>query len=692
MNRLTRRRLFRWAGGSVAVAAAGPHWPVLDAMAAKTNRLSAVSNPAHETSQPEFTALLVSWNGPRDDIPAIRVTVESDGGWSDWISLHVDHHVPEANGSPVYFNPLVQPGKSFAFDLSPDTARFVLVATVNTVSSTPHSLTGESDEGPDDPIELIDGFIIPRAGWGADESYRHNGQDPDKPIGWPPRYREIERVVVHHTDTAFGWEDPAAVVRAIYYYHAVVLDWTDIGYNFLIDGYGNVYEGRYGGPGVVGGHALEYNPGSIGVALIGNYSDTWPPAAAQDALVRLIQTRAPHIDPAVAADWIDWGDVPNICGHGDVIITACPGADIQAVLPSIRGRLGGTDPVYFPKPVLLYDPKIVSFSASPSLVEPGGLVEIRATVTTEGREPLRSQGPAPGFVYDEDDDFDSVGHHKVEERFRLAVDVVGSNGVRSPYRWGLGSSLEPGEEREIVGYIRMLDMGTRKLIPTVVREYVRHYEDEEIHDAVHVVHPLASRAADASEQGDRYFGETGHNVPVIFAEYWESQGGVNRFGFPLTEAFGERSATDGLTYLTQYFERARFEYHPELVDDSAEIQLGLLGTEMTAARLDETPFEPIEPFESQVDQFYFPETRHSTSYRFLEKWLAEGGVSVFGYPISEKFDEASPTDGRVRLVQYFERARFEYHPDESWAKQIKMGHLGREVLIERGWLPGPGVE
>ena len=109
-------------------------------------------------------------------------------------------------------------------------------------------------------------------------------------------------------------------------------------------------------------------------------------------------------------------------------------------------------------------------------------------------------------------------------------------------------------------------------------------------------------------------------------------------------------------------------------------------------RYEEEAFQPIEPFESTEELTYFPETEHSTSYRFLEYWLANGSVESFGYPISEKFEEASLTDGRIRLVQYFERARFEYHPDDEWSKQIKLGHLGRELLIRRGWLPGAWVE
>jgi hypothetical protein len=691
VTQLSRRRFLQLAGGGLAlttfrsfhptIARAGSNpgsKPVPGAVA------STVATPGDRSSE-NFSALFSTWHGSPERIPKIEVNIQlDDGSWNGWRALHVDHHVRQIQGAPTHFTPVLQPG--IAFDVraeDPADAALVQFSTGGALSDDAW-LLGAPDDA---EIPLIDGFIIPRARWGANENYRHQGQDPSAPIGWPPSYRDIERVVVHHTDTELGWENPAEVVRQIYYYHAVILDWTDIGYNFLIDVYGNVYEGRYGGPGVVGGHAFEYSRGSLGIAIIGNFNDASPPQATQESLVRLIRTRAPNVDSAVAADWLDWGDVPNICGHGDVIATDCPGTDVQAVLPTIRGQLAGSAPIEFPQPVRLYDPKILSFSAAPSLVDSDGLIELRATISQEGREPLLSQGPEPGFVYSESENFDSTGYAKIDRRFRLAVDVIGRDGVRNPYRWGFGEAIESGESREIVGYIRVEGMGARQLVPSIVQEYVGYYEEAAFAASIYVVHPLVSRASVDSSIGPHYVDATGHNVPAHFHEYWEEHGGLNRFGFPITEPFNERSRTDGTEYLTQYFERGRFEYHPELADKNRLVTLGLLGREATAMRHSESAFRPIEPFESTTEAWYFPETEHSTSYRFLEYWIEHGGLESFGYPISEKFEEVSLTDGRVRLVQYFERARFEYHPDDDWSKQIKLGHLGREILIRRGWMP-----
>ena len=93
-------------------------------------------------------------------------------------------------------------------------------------------------------------------------------------------------MIVHHTVTRDPETDPKATLRAIYQYHAVSRGWGDIGYNFLIDQQGTIYEGRFGGDSVVGGHALQYNWGSIGIAILGNYSDHSITDATRASLLR----------------------------------------------------------------------------------------------------------------------------------------------------------------------------------------------------------------------------------------------------------------------------------------------------------------------------------------------------------------------------------------------------------------------
>jgi hypothetical protein len=184
-----------------------------------------------------------------------------------------------------------------------------------------------------------------------------------------------------------------------------------------------------------------------------------------------------------------------------------------------------------------------------------------------------------------------------------------------------------------------------------------------------------------------YFEATGHTLRGAFQSYWQAHGGLAQFGYPRTEEFREISPTDGQTYVVQYFERARFEYHPELAGTGYEVLLGLLGQTVTANRMYEEPFKPATP-SANPGAHYYPETQHNLAPQFAARWNATGGLAVYGYPISEVFSEVSPTDGKTYIVQYFERNRFEYHPELAGTPyEVLLGLLGSEVLKPRGWLP-----
>ena len=175
---------------------------------------------------------------------------------------------------------------------------------------------------------------------------------------------------------------------------------------------------------------------------------------------------------------------------------------------------------------------------------------------------------------------------------------------------------------------------------------------------------------------DRLYPETGFTVPGVFVRYWEANGGLPVFGFPISDARMEKNEADGKEYLVQYFERNRFEYHPEFADTPNEVLLGLLGAELTAWR----QFPDGEPFENTVDKVFFPETKHSLSEPFLSYWRDNGGLAIFGYPISEPFGEKSDLDGKTYQVQYFQRNRFEYHPENQPPYHVLLGLLGHDVL------------
>lgn len=197
--------------------------------------------------------------------------------------------------------------------------------------------------------------VISRAAWGADESYRFDGQGHEI---WPRDYETARAIFVHHTATS-PTSDPAVAMRSIYYYHAVTLGWGDIGYHYVVDQFGNIYEGRYGteqgGQLVVAGHALGYNLGTLGISMIGNYQDGSPPTGAVQGLQEMVAWQAARygIDP-FASVWLTaqgahpdrWFD-DALMGHRDShnpARTSCPGDFLYSQLPAIRSYVASRIP------------------------------------------------------------------------------------------------------------------------------------------------------------------------------------------------------------------------------------------------------------------------------------------------------------------------------------------------------------
>ena len=178
-------------------------------------------------------------------------------------------------------------------------------------------------------------------------------------------------------------------------------------------------------------------------------------------------------------------------------------------------------------------------------------------------------------------------------------------------------------------------------------------------------------------------------IADVFRAFWEQNGGLMTFGHPFSKAVEQRDPQSGQVLIVQEFERARLEHHPELSGTPYEIQLGLLGYEDAAYRglLDTEPFQPQAPVpEDNEDCTYFWQTRHRVCSHFRAYWRSRGlefgdpGVSLreslalFGYPISEEF--VDPQTGM--RVQYFERARLEYHPEHAGTPhEVLPGQLER---------------
>ncbi|HWB23793.1 MAG TPA: N-acetylmuramoyl-L-alanine amidase [Gaiellaceae bacterium] len=191
--------------------------------------------------------------------------------------------------------------------------------------------------------------IVPRASWQADEAITH-GKTQYAPA--------LKLAIVHHTAGSNNYTEAEApaIVRGIEVYHVQGNGWNDIGYNFLVDRFGTVYEGRAGGidKNVIGAQAEGFNTGSVGVALIGNFARATPPPAMQNALVNLLAWRldVAHIDPLSTLIDKSRGNykyklgtpvkLRAISGHRDTGPSDCPGNAAYALLPTIAQRVSMT--------------------------------------------------------------------------------------------------------------------------------------------------------------------------------------------------------------------------------------------------------------------------------------------------------------------------------------------------------------
>lgn len=211
-------------------------------------------------------------------------------------------------------------------------------------------IDGQAAESAIDPIvdaKNVTGMpkVITRAGWGANEGTRCMGPDyDDKLVG----------ATVHHTAGSNNYTEAqsAGIVRGIYQYHAQTLGWCDIGYNALVDKYGNIFEGRYGGldKNVQGAHAGGFNTGTFGISMMGNYTSVAPSEAAIKSVGNMIgwRLKVAGIKPKGQIQMTSGGTsytkypygttvtLPTIFAHRDVGNTTCPGDSGYAQMDKIR--------------------------------------------------------------------------------------------------------------------------------------------------------------------------------------------------------------------------------------------------------------------------------------------------------------------------------------------------------------------
>lgn len=342
--------------------------------------LAAVSQPEKVTG---YATVGVTWKSgihiPDDDL-TIQVRSLKNGKWSDWAEAdYHDDHGPDAGSAeaagvrpgtdalvigdvdevqmraettdgiapPDLQLALVDPGLGKTVPQEPAIDTSKLAADAGPVESTSKSAYPTADPVPgevpssDGPIALsamkvtAKPTIYSRAQWGANEKMRDARS---------LHYGTVKAGFVHHTVNANNYTaaQVPALIRGIYAYHTQSRGWSDIGYNFLVDRFGRIWEGRYGGVtrNPVGAHTLGYNDVSFAMSAIGNFDIARPPAAMLAAYGKLMAWKLSLSNISATATRINLhGKYFNaINGHRDAGKTACPGRYLYAQLPNIRAQ------------------------------------------------------------------------------------------------------------------------------------------------------------------------------------------------------------------------------------------------------------------------------------------------------------------------------------------------------------------
>ncbi len=189
-----------------------------------------------------------------------------------------------------------------------------------------------------------------------------------------------------------------------------------------------------------------------------------------------------------------------------------------------------------------------------------------------------------------------------------------------------------------------------------------------------------------AQSDTRYFPETGRTVQGRFLQYWNDNGGLMQQGYPISTEMQERSDTDGKIYTVQYFERAVFEKHPENAYPF-DVLLSLLGVQKYKSKYPDGA--PNQRPNDEAGSVYFKDTGKRVGGSFLVYFNEFGGVPQQGLPISDEFQERSELDGKVRTVQYFERAVFEWNPDNTPPYNVLLAQLGTFAYKAKYEQPAP---
>jgi N-acetylmuramoyl-L-alanine amidase len=300
------------------------------------------------------------WSGP---VTAhVELRVREPGMWSRWVSAGAHGHAPEnvSPHVPMTGDPVWTGGRQIVQLRSEETLVDVRLSCVDVSdgSGARRQASGARYTALATALALATPTLPAGAGQPPIVARHAWAQGMAKPRV-APEYGGLQMAFVHHTDNPNGYSpgEVPAMLRAIYVFHRYVNDWNDIGYNFVIDLYGRIFEARAGGidESVIGAHAGGYNYASTGVAVLGEFSSRPISAAAASALERLLAWKLSlhgiptegqvtvRVNPAGALySRYPAGtrvSLPRIAGHRDGDSTDCPGDGLYAQLPGMRPRI-----------------------------------------------------------------------------------------------------------------------------------------------------------------------------------------------------------------------------------------------------------------------------------------------------------------------------------------------------------------
>jgi len=311
-----------------------------------------------EQPRKRFTVAGVSWAGSTDltaDDVTVEVRVKEDAGWTDWQAMPVPDDgpqpgTPEAVGARLGTTPIVSEGAT-GIQVRVDTPSGRTLPDLKVTTIDPGTSPADDNLAPAQPAAsasaaAIQPTIITRAQWGADESLR----------GSKTLSTTVKAIVIHHTAGTNDYtpDTAAAQVRGIYAYDTQGLGWADIAYNFLVDKWGRVYEGRAGSitQPVRGAHAMGFNTDTMGISAIGNYETATAPSVMVDAIAKVAGWKLSQygVSPTATTRLTSQGGtgakyaagvtvtLPTINAHQNTSYTLCPGKYLYPQMDTIRTK------------------------------------------------------------------------------------------------------------------------------------------------------------------------------------------------------------------------------------------------------------------------------------------------------------------------------------------------------------------